>query len=414
MSRSISQDVAEEGERLKPAEFQEHLRTVLEQVKADGLWRKLRTINSPQGKTIRIEGKTVHNFSSNDYLGLANEPEVMDAAIQAIKTFGAGCGASRLISGSLAPHGTLEELMAAFKGCEACLAFSSGYAAAQAAICSLIGKEDIIIIDKLVHASIIDAARLSGAQIRVYAHNHLDDLKSKLTWARGSRNSSGVSTRHALVVTESIFSMEGDAAPLPEIIRLKEKYGAWLMLDEAHATGLYGAHRRGLLEHFGLGDRVEIQMGTLGKALGSAGGYICGSRALIDLLINRARPFIFSTAPVPAAIGAATAALRFIESNRGSVRVKALWDNVQRFEAVLGRPSRVIPSAIIPLVLGDSGAALEAAKSLLRQGVFVPAIRFPSVPRDQARLRITLSAAHAAADIDFLANALQPILPTLK
>lgn len=415
MPRLSNENSLMEPSREKASTFQEHLNSALIEVRKHGLWRALRNVESAQGREITLNGKKILNFSSNDYLGLAAEPEIQDAAIQAIQTFGAGSGASRLISGSLAPHRQLESALADFKGCDAALTFSSGYVAAQAAICSLMGKADIVILDKLVHASIVDAAKLSGAAIRVYAHNGLNDLEAKLKWAAAKTQQPGTASQpRVLVVSESIFSMEGDAAPLPEIVDLKDKFGAWLMVDEAHATGLYGPHRRGLVDHFGLAGRVEVQMGTLGKALGSAGGYICGSRALIDFLINRARPFIFSTAPVPAASGAATAALRFIQSKHGAVRVKKLWENVRHFEQAIGRPEKAVPSVIIPIVLGESAAALNASQVLLEQNIFIPAVRFPSVPRGQARLRATISAAHASQDVDLLVAALKKVLPATK
>ena len=288
--------------------FDAELRQRLDAIRGQGLLRELRRVDSPQGTRIRVGGQSLLNFSSNDYLGLANDPLLKEAASKAVERFGAGAGASRLICGSLAPHHELEETLACFKGTEAALSFSSGYATAVGTICALLGKDDIIILDKLVHACIVDAARLSGAKIRVFAHNDLNDLEDKLKWAASSSRHPSPATRHLLVVTESIFSMDGDAAPLREMVALKEKYGAWLMVDEAHATGLYGKHRRGLAEELGVSEQIEIQMGTLGKALGAAGGYISGSRVLIDFLVNRARSFIFSTAPVPAAAAAATAA----------------------------------------------------------------------------------------------------------
>src|SRR5438552_13669006 len=248
-------------------------------LREQGLARELRRIASPQSPRLQIGGKTLLNFSSNDYLGLANDPALKAAAISAIERYGAGSGASRLICGSLAPHHELEETIATFKGTAAALSFSTGYAAALGTICALLNKDDLIIVDKLVHACIVDAARLCGAKLRVFAHNDLDDLEKILRWADGRSRITHHASRspdhqpRTLIVTESVFSMDGDHAPLREIVELKEKYGAWLMVDEAHATGLYGANRRGLAEALGVSKRVEIQMGTLGKALGAAGGY---------------------------------------------------------------------------------------------------------------------------------------------
>ena len=287
-------------------DFNLELKHRLEAIRGQKLFRELRRVDSAQGPRIEIGGRTLLNFSSNDYLGLANHPVLKEAAIKAIEKFGAGAGASRLICGSLAPFHELEEALADFKRTEAALTFSTGYATAIGTICALLGKDDIIILDKLVHASIVDAARLSGAKLRVFAHNDLNDLEDKLKWARNESRHSSPATRNTLIVTESIFSMDGDAAPLREIVALKKKHGAWLMVDEAHATGVIGENGRGLADKLGVGGQIEIQMGTLGKALGASGGYICGSRALIDYLVNRARSFIFSTAPVPAAAAAAT------------------------------------------------------------------------------------------------------------
>ncbi len=384
-------------------------------IRAQGLLRELRRVDSPQGPRIEIGGRTLLNFSSNDYLGLANHPALKEAAIKATEKFGAGAGASRLICGSLAPFHELEEALATFKGTEAALTFSTGYATAVGTITALVGKDDIIILDKLVHASIVDAAKLSGAKLRVFAHNDLNDLEDKLKWASQQRvgritpcapgiasqsdGTPGVTRPTTLVVTESIFSMDGDAAPLLEIVALKEKYGAWLMVDEAHATGIFGTNRRGLAEALGVSDRIEIQMGTLGKALGASGGYICGSRALVDFLVNRARSFIFSTAPVPAAAGAAQAAIHWVQSAEGQKLNARLWALITAFKAESG-------SAIIPLIIGPESAAVAAATKLREQGIFVPAIRYPTVARGAARLRITLTAAHSETDLKQLLAAL--------
>ena len=324
--------------------FNHELNRRLDALRAQGLHRELRRVDSPQGTHIQMGGRTFLNFSSNDYLGLANDPSLKEAAIRAVKKFGAGSGASRLICGSLAPHHELEETLAAFKNTEAALAFSSGYATAIGTICALLGKNDVIVLDKLVHACVVDAARLCGAKMRVFAHNDLNDLEKILKWANHpvqmSKSSQSLGSNRALIVTESIFSMDGDAAPLREIAALKEKYGAWLMVDEAHATGLYGKNRRGLAEEFGVSDRIEIQMGTLGKALGASGGFICGSRTLMDFLVNRARSFIFSTAPVPAAAAAATAGVRFVQSTEGEKRREMLWARVREFQSQIGNTLR--------------------------------------------------------------------------
>jgi 8-amino-7-oxononanoate synthase len=393
--------------------FEKNLDQHLSEIRQNDLYRKIRRIDSAQGVQIQVDGRAVLNFSSNDYLGLANHPALKAAAIQAIERYGAGAGASRLICGSLGPHHELEEALAEFKGTEAALTFATGYAAAMGAICSLVGKDDIIIIDKLVHACIVDAAKLSGAKLRVFAHNDLSDLEDILKWGQSkSRN-----TQHAtriLIVTESIFSMDGDHAPLRVIVELKERYGAWLMVDDAHGTGLYGTNRRGLAEELGVSDQIEIQMGTLGKALGAAGGYICGSRKLIDSLVNRARTFIFSTAPAPAVVGAATAGIQLVRSPEGNTLRSTVWQRVSEIKSKLQIQTSKGAAAIIPLLIGDEARAMEIAASLLEKNIFIPAVRYPSVARGKARLRLTLSAAHTPVQIEQLASTLQPWMADSK
>ncbi len=412
-------------------------------------------MDSPQGTRIRIGGRDLINFSSNDYLGLANHPALKLAAIKATEQFGAGAGASRLICGSLKPFHELEAALADFKRSEASLTFSSGYAAAVGTITALTGKSDIVIIDKLVHASIIDAVRLSGAKLRVFKHNDLEDLERILKWADEQSRGPNTECRNVLVVTESVFSMDGDVAPLREIIELKEKYGAWLMVDEAHATGLFGDRRSGLIEHFGVSGRVEIQMGTLGKAVGASGGFICGSRRLVDLLINSARSFVFSTAPVPAAAAAARAGIKLIQGDEGAQRRARLWERaglgrtgiLPVFERTFDRkqthpvdslsggtnsglpstdhanrrveePRHVspddrvdaCPAPILPLIVGDEAEAVAAADALRERGFYIPAIRYPTVARGKARLRMTLTADHTVPDIEALGAALKAII----
>ena len=389
--------------------FDDELNCRLETLREKGLRRELRRVDSAQGPRITICGKTFLNFSSNDYLGLANHPAMKEAAIKAVEKFGAGAGASRLICGSLAPFHELEEALANFKKTGAALTFSTGYAAAIGTICALLGKDDIIVIDKLVHACIVDAARLSGAKLRVFDHNDLNDLEKILKWAEKVQSPKSKVQSRTLVVTESIFSMDGDAAPLREIVALKEKYGAWLMVDEAHATGLYGKKRCGLVEELGVSGQIEIQMGTLGKALGASGGYICGSRALVEFLVNRARSFIFSTAPVPATAAAATAAIHFVQSKHGEARCNSLWQLVKQFNSKLKTKNSKSASLIIPLIVGDESKAVKLASKLREQNIFIPAIRYPTVARGAARLRVTLTAAHTAEDIAQLICALKTL-----
>ena len=380
----------------------------LEEIRSKGLERRLRAVESPQSSRIQISGRELLNFSSNDYLGLAGHPALREAAIKAVESFGAGSGASRLICGSLKPHHDLEDRLASFKGTEAALTFSTGYAAALGTITALVGKDDIVIIDKLVHASIIDAVRLSGARLRVFRHNDLNDLERMLKWT-STLPAKTDQARRILVITESVFSMDGDVAPLTDIVRLKDQYGAWLMVDEAHATGLFGERCSGLVEEFGLSDQVEIQMATLGKALGASGGAICGSQTLINFLINRARSFIYSTAPTPASSAAATAALELLATPDGRSRRDTLWALIDQLKSSLLAENWSLPplrSAIVPLIVGEESKAVSMAGELNKLGVFIPAIRHPTVARGSARLRVTMTASHTIDDISILGKAL--------
>ena len=387
--------------------FEEELRARLEFLESQNLRRQLRRIASPQQTRARLGEREVINFSSNDYLGLATHPRLREAAARALRDFGVGSGASRLISGSLEPHHQLEESLAAFKGTERALVFSTGYATAVGAITALVSTNDIVVIDKLVHASIVDGARLSGAKLRIYDHNDLADLESILNWAATQRAINA--TARVLIITESLFSMDGDMAPLTEIVELKNRYGAWLMVDEAHATGLFGVRRRGLLDELDLGGQVEIQMGTFGKALGSAGGYIAGPTVLIEYLINKARSFIFSTAPPPAASAASTAALELLDSPEGAALVDRLRSKLRQFKIESGTTAPAENSPIVPVMIGAEPDALKFAADLFAKGFFAPAIRYPTVARNQARLRLTFSAAHSTEDIAGLSAALMSL-----
>ena len=333
---------------------------------------------------------------------MAGHPALGQAAREAIEQFGVGSGASRLICGSLQPHHELESALAKWQGTEAALVFSTGFAAAQGVLTSLLGRGDVVILDKKAHASMIDGAKLSGATLRIFRHNDLENLEKLLQWAadRGGR---------VLVASESVFSMDGDHAPLAGIVELKERYGAWLMLDEAHAVGLYGPLGQGLAAAGGLGERIEIRMGTLGKAVGAAGGFICGSRQLFDLLVNKARSFIFSTAPSPAVSAAARAGVELIQGAEGQSLRGQLWQRVDELRhgaASLGWKTPAEPSAILPLIVGEEAKAVATMDHLREAGFFIPAIRYPTVPRNEARLRVTLTANHTAENIQQLVNAL--------
>ena len=379
----------------------------LAELRARSLLRSLREMDSPQQPTVELAGKKLINFSSNDYLGLATEPALREAAKAAIDQYGVGAGASRLVCGTLSPHVRLEEKLAEFKRTEAALTFSSGYATALGTLGALCQKDDVIILDKLAHASLIDGARLSGAHVRVFPHNHMGKLESHLAWARDNFPEARV-----VVVTEAVFSMDGDWALLAEIVELKRRFGALLLLDEAHAVGVIGAHGRGLAEQLGLAGAVDIHMGTLSKALGVSGGYVCGGRQLIELLVNRARSFIYSTAPSPAVAAAGCAAVEWMLSAAGEKRRQQLRQNLAQFASEmppLFSGERKVQSAIVPVLVGKAEAALEAAQLLADKGFLVPAIRFPTVARDAARLRVTLSARHTPRQISGLCAVLRNI-----
>jgi 8-amino-7-oxononanoate synthase len=383
----------------------------LEALRARSLDRHLREISSARGPEVEIAGRRFINFSSNDYLGLANDPQLREAATVAINEFGVGAGASRLISGNLSPHLRLESALAKWKGTEAALCFSSGYAAALGTIPALVTKNDVVLLDKLCHASLIDAAKLSGAILRVFPHNHVGKLESHLEWAR--REHLG---KRVLIMTESVFSMDGDRAPLRELVELKKRFGALLMLDEAHAVGVIGSNGRGLAAAENLNDDVDVQMGTLSKALGASGGYICGSRTLIEWLINRARSLIYSTAPPPAVVAAALAAVDFLSSPEGEQRRLLLWERIRLMQDLLPRSElakehSAASSAIFPWIVGDEKAALHLAGALQSEGFLVPAIRYPTVAKGAARLRITVSAGHEAAQIRALCETIKRNVP---
>ena len=383
-----------------PGHWEEFLRGSLSGIEAEGLLRSLRVLSSPQSAHVEFNGSAIVNFSSNDYLGLANHPALHEAAIRELKDGGFGSGSSRLICGTLAAHERLESAVAGFKGTEASLSFSSGYAAAMGTIPAICSKDDVIILDKLCHACLVDAARLSGARMRVFPHNDLDRLESHLRWARKSHPVSRV-----LVLAESVYSMDGDLAPLRGIVDLKDRHGAWLFLDEAHGVGVIGADGRGLADAEGVTARVEIQMGTFGKALGSHGAYIAGSRLLRDFLINRARSLIFSTAPPAPVAAASEKAVEILSSAEGRQLVGALHENLHQLESAMRISSP--RSAIVPLIIGKERDAADASSRLLKSGFFVPAIRYPAVAKGAARLRITLSASHRKTDVLALAAALR-------
>jgi 8-amino-7-oxononanoate synthase len=368
------------------------LQTELESLRIKGLYRSLRCVESDQGPTLLIGGREVINFSSNNYLGLANHPTLREAAKGAIDRYGCGSGASRLISGNMTLHEELESKIAELKGTEAALVFNSGFQANTGVIPVLVAAGDVILSDALNHASIIDGCRLARAKTVVYEHGDLDELE------RGLKNS--LPNSRKLIVTESLFSMDGDEAPLMDIVSLAEKYGAMVMVDEAHATGVYEPNGAGIVAKLGLGERVLVQMGTLGKALGGFGAYIAGSKALRELLINRCRSFIFTTSLPPSVMAMAIAAIDLIEQE--PQRRQTLWKNCQLLRGALkslGYSIGTSRSQILPLMIGDAKQCMKLSEDLLQRGVFAQGIRPPTVPPGTSRLRITLMAAHTREHI---------------
>lgn len=366
-------------------------RAELDEAVREDLLRTLRPLDSPPGVRITRDGRELWNFAANDYLGLAGNSRIREAFIEGLRTFGTGSAASRLVTGTQTPHVALEEELATAKHTAAALVFSSGFATAIGLVPAVTGKNDFVIADKLSHASLIDGARLSGATLRVFPHNDTAKLAELLRTIRRKFPRARI-----LIVTESVFSMDGDVCPLTEIVDLAEAHEALLLLDEAHSFGVLGETGMGLAESLGLQARITFQMGTLSKAAGLSGGYLATSREWADLLINRARSFIYSTAPPPALAFAASEALRLIRSETGNFLRALLRKNL----AVLS-PAAVSP--IFPIVLGPSHAALAAAENLADSGFLVPAIRYPTVPRNTARLRVSISAAHPPEIVENLA-----------
>jgi 8-amino-7-oxononanoate synthase len=363
------------------------------------LLRRRSSHTGPQQARIVIDGREVVNFSSNDYLGLAADPRLTAAAQQAAQQEGWGAGASPLVSGYSASHQRLEERLAAFEGTEAALLFPSGFAANQGTIAALVGRDDAVFADALNHASLIDGCRLSRAAVHVYPHCDCQRLAEMLKGAAGCRR--------RLIVTDSLFSMDGDVAPLAELADLAEQFDAMLLIDEAHATGVFGERGRGLAEELGVEDRVHVRIGTLSKALGSAGGFVTGSRTLVEWLVNRARPYIFSTAQPPGVSAAAIAALAIVEQEPER-RTALLATSAAVREALRSQGWNIgrSESQVIPLIVGPATSALELSARLREQGFLVPAIRPPSVPAGQSRLRISLTAGHTPEMVDALLAAL--------
>ncbi|TAL11967.1 MAG: 8-amino-7-oxononanoate synthase [Nitrospirae bacterium] len=375
----------------------------LDELARRSLLRRLRTIDSAPGAEVELDGRRILLFSSNNYLDLAAHPRVTEAAIKAIRHYGVGAGASRLVSGSLGPHRELEERLAAFKRVEAALVFSTGYQANLGLIPALAEDRDIIYADRLCHASLIDACRLCEASLRVYRHRDHAHLARLLQRGRPPRP--------ALVVTDGVFSMDGDLAPLPELSKAAQQADATLVVDDAHGTGVMGPEGHGTVEHFGMEGAPLVQMGTLSKALGGMGGFIAGSRDLIEYLVNRARPFIYTTALPPAMAAAATAALDVIAAEpERRTRLWSLRDRLHKGIRQIGFDTLESRSPIIPLLVGDADLALSLSERLLAHGVYAPAIRPPTVPDGTSRIRMSVTAGHRPEQIDHVLEALTAIV----
>jgi 8-amino-7-oxononanoate synthase len=378
----------------------------LEDCRRRGLYRARRALQSGQGAHVRLGGCDLVNFSSNDYLNLAADPRLARAAARAARRYGTGAGASPLVSGRLPPLRALEHDLARWEETEAALVFSSGFAANLAAVGALAGKADAVFSDAANHASLIDGCRLSRARVHVYRHRDLDHLADLLA-------SEGVKARRRLIVSDSVFSMDGDLAPARELRRLAERFDALLVLDEAHATGVLGRQGRGMTDEWTAAERSSdrlVKVGTLSKALGSQGGFVCGSRQLVRWLVNHARPYVFSTALAPPAAAAALAALRILaEEPERRERLLRLAEGLRRELRGLGCAVGDSRCQIVPVIVGDARRAVALSRRLEEEGLLVPAIRPPSVPEGTSRLRISLSAGHTAEDIQKLVVALRGI-----
>ncbi|AFM21014.1 8-amino-7-oxononanoate synthase [Acetomicrobium mobile DSM 13181] len=367
----------------------------LKRLKDEGLYVNIRVIESPQGPWVQIEGRRVLNLCSNNYLGLCSDPRLCAKAKEYIDKYGVGPGAVRTIAGTMSIHIELEKKLAAFKGAEAAIVVQSGFCANLSAIPPLVGKDDLIFSDELNHASIIDGCRLSRAEIVRYAHCDVKDLEAKLKEYAG-RNC------RKLIVTDGVFSMDGDIAPLPEIVDLADKYGAMVMVDDAHGEGVLGRGGRGIVDHFGLGDRVDVEVGTLSKAFGVVGGFVAGSTSLVEYLRQKARPNLFSSALTVPDVAANIAAVDILEESDDLV--KKLWENGNYLKQCLKERGFDIgrsQTPITPIMVGDASKAKEFSLKLFDEGIFIQSIAYPTVPLGKARLRAMVSAAHSRKDLDF-------------
>jgi glycine C-acetyltransferase len=371
-----------------------YLHDQLEQWRAEGTYQRLRVLESESAAEARFDGKEVVNLASNNYLGLTTHPKLREAALAATKKFGVGSGAVRTISGTMSLHMQLEERIAAFKNVEACVVFQSGFAANAGTVSAILTPEDHIISDELNHASIIDGCRLSKAKIHVFPHKDVaraEQILAELDGVPGRK----------LLISDGVFSMDGDIGPLPGFVEAAEKHGAIMMVDDAHASGVLGRNGRGTIDHFGLHGRVQVQVGTLSKAIGVLGGYVCGSRDLIDFLYHRARPFLFSTSHPPAVAASCLAAFDVLEQE--PERIDRLWDNTRYFKKGLtsaGFNTGISETPITPVIVGDAALAHQLSRELFQEGVFATGIGFPTVAKGKARVRTIVASEHTKEELD--------------
>ncbi len=373
-----------------------YLHDQIEELKAKGLYSKLHVLDGEQKPVATFDGREVINLSSNNYLGLTTNKALKRAAIDAVRKYGAGAGAVRTIAGTMTLHMELEEQIAKFKGTEACVVFQSGFTANAGTVSAILGKEDLIISDELNHASIIDGCRLSRATIKVFKHKDVEDCERI---CKETENWPG----HKLLITDGVFSMDGDIAPLAKLCDLAEKYNCIMMIDDAHSSGVLGKNGRGTVDHAGVHGRVHIQVGTLSKAIGVMGGYVCGSRDLIDFLYRRARPFLFSTSHPPASAAACAAAFTLLDSPEGERLIKKMWSNTKFFKRQLkkrGFKFGTSETPIVPIHVGEAAKAFEFSKKLFEAGVYAPAVGFPTVAEGKARLRAIVTATHKRSDLE--------------
>jgi glycine C-acetyltransferase len=387
-----------------------YLTQQLDTLKTNGTSFKLRVLEDEQAAVCTYDGKQVINLASNNYLGLTNHPKLRQAAIAATEKYGVGSGAVRTIAGTMRIHLELEEKIARFKNVEACVVFPSGFAANAGTVSAILGKDDFIISDELNHASIIDGARLSRAKIKVFRHkdtHHAEELLKEVEGAAG----------HKLLITDGVFSMDGDIGPVDKLCDLAEKYGAIMMVDDAHASGVLGRNGRGSVDHFHCDGRVDVQVGTLSKAIGSLGGYVCGSRDLIEYLYHRARPFLFSTSHPPSVAATCIAAFDLLENEPD--RIARLWDNTRYFKGQLaaagfdigGKSTPASETPITPINIGDGKRTMEFSKALFHAGVMATGIAFPTVPEGKARIRTIVTSEHTRSQLD---QALEILMKTAK